>query len=246
MWYKSQECPYSVNFDKSATHSSAKAIKEIVFAPSQTDSQTLTIDNRSRNYHDFTADETRTLVCKPGEDINVTIRHEGAWMHGYVYIDLDNDGQFSFNEGSTDQSNTDLVSFFFYSGDFSNDASGVNSLGTSISGGSRNPGVEIPCPAFAAPTAEGTYRIRFKEDWNSVDAGGQIAADGTCTGANGFLANNGTIVDAVLKVRNLSGIVDVVNPAGDEDRPLYDLQGRRVVRPVRGIYVSNGRKILMK
>jgi len=61
-----------------------------------------------------------------------------------------------------------------------------------------------------------------------------------------FLANNGTIVDAVLKVRNLSGIVDVVNSAGDEGRPIYDLQGRRVVRPVRGIYVSNGRKILMK
>lgn len=239
--------PYSVNFDKSATHSNAKAIKEITFAPAGTEAQTLTIANRSKHYHDFTADETKTLVCKPGEDINVTIKHDGTWMHGYVYIDLDNDGQFSFNDGNTDQNNTDLVSFFFYSGDFSNDASGVNSLGAAISGQGRNPGASIPCPVFAAPATEGTYRIRFKEDWNSVDPGGQIAADGTCSGANGILNTHGTIVDALLKVDGAqSGIVDVVNPADGENHTVYDLQGRRVNKAARGIYIVNGKKLLLK
>ena len=32
----------------------------------------------------------------------------------------------------------------------------------------------------------------------------------------------------------------------EEDGAIYDLQGRKVVRPVKGLYIKNGKKIIMK
>lgn len=237
--------PYSVNFDKNISKAATggRALSEIVFATASGTSRTLTIDSSTKRYVDLTEDAGMQLDCRPGENVSVTLRHGGSWMHGYVYIDLEGDGQFSFNDGSTDQSGTDLVSFFFYSGFFTNDASGVNSLGEAISGGARNPGATIVCPDFAAPSRPGTYRVRFKVDWNSVDAGGQIAADGTCTGANGILANSGTIVDATLNVSVNSGIGGITADPAKE--PVYDLSGRRVDSPAsRGVFIQGGRKVV--
>ena len=133
------------------------------------------------------------------------------------------------------------MSFSFYSGDFNNDASGVNSAGTTLTGGARN---TMECPAFVAPAEEGEYRIRFKMDWNSIDAGGQVAADGTCTGTNGILANGGVIVDATLQVNDGSGVNAVT---ADEAQPsiVYDFQGRRVSgNAERGIYIRDNRKVM--
>ena len=106
------------------------------------------------------------LTCTAGSTVKVTFDQQANWMHGYVYIDLDGDKQFSFNDGQTDQSGTDVVSFSFYSGDFNNDASGVNSAGATLTGSARN---TMECPAFVAPTEEGEYRIRFKMDWNGFN-----------------------------------------------------------------------------
>lgn len=236
--------PYNVNFDKDINRAAngGRALKQIIFTPTKTEAKILTIDSSTKRYLDITADEDMVLSCLPGDEIKVNLVHEGSWMHGYVYIDLDNDQQFSFKDGELDQSGTDLVSFFFYSGDFANDAQGVNSLGESISGNSRDPGKNIPCPKFIAPESEGTYRIRFKMDWNSVDAGGQIAADGTCTGSNGILANSGTIVDATLVVNNATGIDSVEGDAASGG-VLYDLSGRKASGG-HGVFISNGKKVV--
>lgn len=235
--------PYSINFDKSTTLAAGdKALSEIVFAPSQTESKTLTVNTAQKRYLDLTGNNDMIVSCKPGDEVTVTLKHSGSWMHGYVYIDLDNDQQFSFNDGNTDQSGTDLVSYFFYSGSFENETSGVNSLGEAISGGARNPGSSIVCPVFTAPTEEGTYRIRFKVDWNSVDAGGQIAADGTCTGTNGILHTKGTIVDALLEVSTTVG-VNTIKGVADKNT-IYDLNGRRADKNAHGVFIQNGKKIV--
>lgn len=236
--------PYSINFDKDLTQAAAnnRDLREIVFTPTATEGKTLTVNTTSKRYLDLTTDAESILSCRPGDEISVTLKHGGVWLHGYVYIDLDNDGQFSFNEGSTDQSNTDLVSFFFYSGSFSDDASGVNSKGEALSGGNRNPGATIVCPSFVAPSQDGTYRIRFKLDWNSVDAGGQIAADGTCTGSNGILANSGTIVDATLEVSTTVGI-NGTPEAKLGGEALYDLTGRKA-REAQGVFIQNGKVVI--
>ena len=40
-------------------------------------------------------------------------------------------------------------------------------------------------------------------------------------------------------VRNIS-----VDPVSVDDSPLYDIQGRRVQSPRRGIYIQGGRKVI--
>ena len=161
-------------------------------------------------------------------------------MNAYVYIDLDGDQQFSFNEGSTDQSGTDVMSFSFYTGNFNDDVNGgVNSAGTSLTEGNRN---TTYLPPFTAPSKEGEYRIRFKMDWNSIDAGGQIGADGTCTGNNGILANSGSIVDATLFVTTDTGIIDIETK---ENATLFDLSGRKLEKaPEKGIYIKDNKKVV--
>ena len=89
-----------------------------------------------------------------------------------------------------------------------------------------------------------TYRIRFKVDWNSVDPGGQLAANGTATGSNGILANGGAILDATLQVTGTNtGITGAEN--GNGEARYYDLSGRRLhAAPAHGVYIKGNRKVV--
>lgn len=229
--------PYSTNFDKNASATRQdRYINTITFTQANTADQVITI-GKAQPYVDLTEDIE--LTCEPGSIIDVAYSISGVWMNGYVYIDLDQDQQFSFNDGQLDQTGTDVMSFSFYTGNFNDDSNGVNSAGETITGDARS---TMVCPSFTAPE-EGTYRIRFKMDWNSIDAGGQVAADGTCTGANGILANGGQIVDATLVVAGeMDGIDNIeINENANE---IYDLMGRKVVgTPATGIYIQNGKKV---
>ena len=188
--------PYPVNFDKNMNRTRTdRTLRSITLTEEGQEGQTVTPANTWKIYND--QHETATLTCTAGSTLTATFNYSGTWMHGYVYIDTENDGAFSFNEGSTDQSGTDLKTFAFYSGSFTNDQSGYNSAGQHITGDAR---ANINPPSFTAPTTPGTYRIRFKVDWNSVDPGGQKAADGTVTSSNGIAANAGYILDATLEV----------------------------------------------
>lgn len=232
--------PYATNFDKNTNATRTdRFIKNIIFEEEGDETQTLAV-GQGKPYMDKT---DQLLTCTAGSTVKVTFDKQANWMHGYVYIDLDGDKQFSFNDGNTDQSVTDVVSFSFYSGDFNNDASGVNSAGATLTGSARN---TMECPSFVAPAKEGDYRIRFKMDWNSIDAGGQVAADGTCTGPNGILANGGVIVDAILQVKDGSSI-HTVSADDAQSSIVYDLQGRPVSgNPERGVYIHDNRKVMFK
>ena len=202
------EEPYNTNFDKKAAATrSDRKITTINFKAGSGENKAISISNFTP-YMDMTS---TVLTCEPGEEISSSIVFTGSWMHGYVYIDTNKDQKFSYNEGNTDQQNTEVYSFGFYSGDFNNAASGVNSKGETITGSSRNLGSTVTNPVFKAPTTPGTYCIRFKLDWNSINPGGQVAADGTCTGANGILANGGGIIDMTLKVGNETDKFNITN-----------------------------------
>ena len=234
--------PYATNFDKNMnpvkTH---RYITQIEFTEDGGDTQTIAIGS-AKPYFDKTADEAAVLTCAPSATINAAIKISGGWMNGYVYIDYDNDGQFSFNDGTIDQSGTDVASFSFYTGSFTDDANGgVNSAGVSLTGNARN---TMSLPSFTAPATDGDYRIRFKMDWNSIDAGGQIAADGTCLGANGFLANSGSIVDATLRVVSPATGIEIVEAENDKAE-IYDLSGRKLkAAPAKGMYIMNNKKVV--
>ncbi len=236
-----QQEPYAVNFDKTTNGSTTRYIKHITLKEEGAEAQTFAV-GQGKAYVDKSADEACLLTCTPGANVTATFDIQGGWMNGYVFIDVDGDKQFSFKDGSTDQSGTEVMTFSFYSGDFNNDGSGVNSAGTAITGGARN---TMACPPFKAPEAEGDYRIRFKMDWNSVDAGGQLAADGTPTGANGILATGGHIVDATLRVSSTPTGINTPQ-ASAAPAVIYDLQGRKLQgAPAKGLYIKGGEKVLV-
>ena len=234
--------PYATNFDKntSATRTD-RYIKTITLTEEGKEAQVITV-NTPKPYWDKSADADALLTCVAGSTLNVEIDKAGNWMNAYVYIDLDGDQQFSFVNGSKNQDGTDVMSFSFYTGNFNDDTNGgVNSAGKSITGNSRN---TMTLPSFMAPTEPGDYRIRFKMDWNSIDPGGQVAADGTCTGTNGFLANGGSIIDATLRVTDATGIAGV-EMQGEGKAVMYDLSGRKLTcAPAKGVYILNNRKVM--
>ena len=232
---------YALNFDRDAAAARTdRQLNSVTLTEEGQAPQTITLGDNAP-YHDMTANESDMLTCKQGGTLTVTFNYQGNWMNGYVYVDLDQSKQFAYNPDNTDQTGTELLAFSFYSGNFNDDSAGVNSEGTSLTEGARN---VLNPPSFVAPAEPGDYRIRFKVDWNSVDPGGQVGADGTCTGTNGILANGGVIVDAVLRVTGED--TGLQQPAAETvSDKCYDLSGRRITKaPARGVYIQNSRKIL--
>jgi len=54
------------------------------------------------------------------------------------------------------------------------------------------------------------------------------------------------IADVKITVASPSGITQHTSPIIHEPSPIYDLQGRRVVQPVKGVYIKNIRKFIVK
>ena len=73
-------------------------------------------------------------------------------------------------------------------------------------------------------------------------------ADGTCTGANGILANGGYIVDATLRVKGATGIEQVKS---EKVVPVYNIAGVKVgdssnKQLPKGVYVIGNKKVFVK
>lgn len=191
------EEPYNTNFDKKAKATrSDRKITKITFKAGTGENKEINISHTTP-YLDMTS---TVLTCEPSEEISSSIVFNGHSMHGYVYIDANKDQKFSINDGSNDQTGTELYSYAYYNG--------VNSKGETAT---KNFGGTVPNPAFTAPTTPGTYCIRFKLDWDNIDPAGRIGDNGTCTGNNGILANGGGIIDMTLKVGNATEQFHITN-----------------------------------
>lgn len=185
--------PINVDVNQTYTNTQGRKLNGITLSTPSNGAQRLTVDN-TRVYNDCTA--TRTFYAKPGEEVNVSFAYSTEWMNGYVYIDLNGDGQLTpaLVAGGVPTPASDLVSYSFYSGNDNADANGFNSKGATLTGGSRN---VLNPPAFTLPQGlpEGDYKMRFKVDWNSIDPAGDTNP------ANGdFMQNGGAIVDATLRI----------------------------------------------
>lgn len=187
---------YAINFEKDAKQTHASRYSTSVSLTVNGQAQTIEFGKTMNGYEDLTA---QSFTVTPGAEVTPAIGYVGEWMHGYVYVDLNNDKQFSFNADSDDQTGTEVVSYSFYSA--SNGSTGLNSKGETVS---NNCNVN-PLPSFTAPAEEGTYRIRFKVDWNSVDAGGCVVS------GNNILNNGGGIYDATLVVKDVTNGIDSIN-----------------------------------
>ena len=212
---------YAINFEKDAKQTHASRYSTSVSLTVNGQAQTIEFGKTMNGYEDLTA---QSFTVTPGAEVTPAIGYVGEWMHGYVYVDLNNDKQFSFNADSDDQTGTEVVSYSFYSA--SNGSTGLNSKGETVS---NNCNVN-PLPSFTAPMEEGTYRIRFKVDWNSVDAGGCVVS------GNNILNNGGGIYDATLVVKDGTVGIDSIN-AEAANAELFTVDGVKISKLQKGLNI---------
>ena len=212
---------YAINFEKDAKQTHASRYSTSVSLTVNGQAQTIEFGKTMNGYEDLTA---QSFTVTPGAEVTPAIGYVGEWMHGYVYVDLNNDKQFSFNADSDDQTGTEVVSYSFYSA--SNGSTGLNSKGETVS---NNCNVN-PLPSFTAPAEEGTYLIRFKVDWNSVDAGGCVVS------GNNILNNGGGIYDATLVVKDVTNGIDSIN-AEAANAELFTVDGVKISKLQKGLNI---------
>ncbi len=129
---------------------------------------------------------TDEFQAKAGETLSPSFTYTGSWMSGYTYVDWGMDGSFSFDIDTVSHkalAGSDLVSYSYYKG--------YNSAGETKSNGNT-----LDMPTFTVPDtiANGFYRMRYKVDWDYIDAGG----NGTST--NNIISNGGGFVDTRLNI----------------------------------------------
>ena len=226
---------YAINFDKDAKQNhSSRYSTSVSLQQEGKDKQTIEFGKTMNGYEDLTAG-TEKFTVEAGSEVTPSIGYVGEWMHGYVYIDLNNDKQFSFNADGADQTGTEVVSYSYYKDQ--------NSKGETVASSCN----VNPMPAFTAPTTPGTYRIRFKVDWDNIDAGGSVLS------GNHILNNGGGIYDATLEV--VAPVVDGISTINAEvangEAQLFTVDGVQIAKLQKGLNIVRSadgkvKKVLVK
>lgn len=176
---------YPVNFEKTATkeqnnrYTTAATIKG-------GDDGTQTINTNQQTdkllYQDRLA---QSVKAKAGEKLSASVNYTGGWMNAYLYLDRNNDGKFdvTLNDNGTPATSSDVLTYSNYKG--KNSAGATNSSANTVA-----------MPDFTLPSdlTPGFYRLRFKVDWDEIDAGGNT------TDANNITHNSGVVIDTRLNV----------------------------------------------
>ncbi len=178
------------------THSAQQLVNNIASAP------------RCAAYFDKTAN---VFEVKRGETVTPLITINGNWMHGYVYVDWNNNKQFDVNiQGDgpyTKGEGNELMCWSLY-GKNTNGDTGWNSAGIYQSSG------DVLAPgSFNVPedVEDGAvFRMRYAVQWNSIDPTGAYA---------NFISDGGSIIDVMLKVSGEAGEVEVNYPIDDYTEP---------------------------
>ena len=226
---------YAINFDKDAKQNhSSRYSTSVSLQQEGKDKQTIEFGKTMNGYEDLTAG-TEKFTVEAGSEVTPSIGYVGEWMHGYVYIDLNNDKQFSFNADGADQTGTEVVSYSYYKDQ--------NSKGETVASSCN----VNPMPAFTAPTTPGTYRIRFKVDWDNIDAGGSVLS------GNHILNNGGGIYDATLEVVEpvVDGISTINAEAANGEAQLFTVDGVQISKLQKGLNIVRSadgkvKKVLVK
>ena len=226
---------YAINFDKDAKQTHAERYSTSVsLQQTGKDKQTIEFGKTMNGYEDLTTG-TDKFTVEAGSEVTPSIGYVGEWMHGYVYIDLDNNKQFSFNADGADQTGTEVVSYSYYKDQ--------NSKGETVASSCN----VNPMPAFTAPTEPGTYRIRFKVDWDNIDAGGSVLS------TNHILNNGGGIYDATLEVVEpvVDGISTINAEVANGEAQLFTVDGVQIAKLQKGLNIVRSadgkvKKVLVK
>lgn len=190
---------YAVNFGLDTKIEGARALNGLVLTSPGIGTQSVAVGQKSDRllYHDLSEN---CFVALRGETVTASFSWEGNWMHGYVYLDRDADGEFAheLGEKSAIPEGSDVMTFSNYNE--------YNSAGTYTANG--NVGVNPPAFRIPADLAPGVYRMRYKVDWNSIDPGGNISESQL------IWKNGGAITDVSLYVVDGERTVEVVADHG--------------------------------
>lgn len=170
---------YTINFDKAQRYTRTdRYFSGVSMSTPSNGTQSVKADAQKLVY----TDSPVRFNAKAGEKATFNFSYQGNAMHGYAYLDLGNDGKFDATLDATGKptADTDLRSFSGYQG---KDSEGKNSY-------------FFTPPPFVIPStlAPGTYRLRFKVDWDNIDAGGNMSSN------NSIIANGGGIIDTQLRI----------------------------------------------
>ena len=167
---------------------------------------------RCQAYFDLTKNGV-VFQVKSGETITPLIEINGAWMHGYVFVDWNDNKQFDVNilgDGPyTKGEGNELMCWSLYDKG-GNGNSGWNSASLNVSGDLLAPG------SFRVPEGlevGSLYRMRYAVMWNCIDPTGNYG---------NFISDGGSIIDVTLEI---SGVA-----SDDElgDYPINDYAEPRV------------------
>lgn len=194
---------YPINFDKStAVTYNGRSLNSVSIAGTS-----VNVPDNTILYNNVTEDK---LTVRAGQVVTPSVSFTGQWMNAYVYIDYDGNKNFDVQEPNADGTLTEdneLVSYSYYV------IGGVrkNSAGETLANGNN-----LSLPAFTVPAdlAPGTYKMRFKIDWNSIDPGGATVA------GNDIVTNGGAILDVDVEVldKDAAGLtVNWANPVTDNN-----------------------------
>lgn len=155
-------------------------------------------------------DKTSTVFeVKAGDIVTPDITINGDWMHGFVFVDWNQNGQFLVSllgDGPyTEGEGNELVCYSHYH-KTSGDNPGWNSAGEAVGGNVLSPG------SFRVPsdlTVGSTYRMRYSVTWNCADPSGNYA---------NFLKDGASIIDVTLKIVGKAEDVKKY-PIDDYDEP---------------------------
>lgn len=185
---------YALHFDKNtAAVRTDLTLNSATFRGTKGGTTRISLNNAAKEkvYADLSPKEVSVV---PGDNVDVTLNRTGNGLHAYLYIDFDQDGQFSatLQGNGVPTSFGELVSHSYYNGynshgeSFADEATGA--------AGNALPSFTIP---QSLPT--GVYRARLKMDRNNIDPAGQWNAGHAeeCIDALG-----GQVVDFLLNVHN--------------------------------------------
>lgn len=173
---------YPINYEESTAHTrgDARYVKNVKLG-----TQSVAINQNSDKKLYFNKTEN-IFLAKPGETVTPTIDWKGEWMHGYAYLDKDDNGKFDVDYTNSGVTNArDLVSYSYYKD--------KNSAGKSASG---DCGVGLPSFKIDNDMKPGIYRMRYKVDWDNVDPGGSTTTGNLITG------NGGALIDVLVNIHN--------------------------------------------
>ena len=138
--------------------------------------QSVTTGSGRMAYQEFLG-ENNGFTVTAGATCSVRFAFTGGWTHGFVYVDVNNNGAYDYEANPSE-----LVS-------------------KSATSGSPNLTQTSSFNTFTAPSQPGLYRMRWKTDWVSLDpAGNQGDEPHAITSNNHIIANGGQIIDTWLHV----------------------------------------------